>query len=156
MFPWFRFLLIWLMVAALPVQGWAAAAMVHCGPSHHRMAQAVAGAADHTPEEGLHHAQGSTAVEHGNVPYAHGDAQIHVAALPSLEPGDEAPLTQLDQLSKFKCSACAFCCTSAAPPADVIFSEAVQIDDFVAPLIPRTVPVFLTDGPDRPPRTFLL
>lgn len=112
------------------------------------MAHAVA-MATHLGHEGhVDHTQLQASVDQGSMGHDQVDGPVRAASPASLEADYNGTL---DQLSKFKCSACAFCSMSAAPAANVVFSEAVQTDDFVAPLIFRTVPVFLTDGPDRPP-----
>ena len=134
-----RTVLIWLVVAALPVQGWAAASMINCGPAHHRMA-----AATHP------HPDDAMAGEHAG--------HAHHAASMSHASGDHPQFgsDELGKLGNFKCSGCASCCAAAALPSTVIRLDALAATDFVAPRIPSTVPVFLTDGPDRPPRIFLV
>ena len=81
-----RTFLPWVLVALLPLQGYAAAAMISCGPMHARQAAKA---------ETLHHSHASNAA---------GDSH-----------GRDSPA--LPDLLKFKCSACAACCTGAAAPS---------------------------------------
>jgi hypothetical protein len=82
------------------------------------------------------------------------DAVHHAdAASASGADADEPTPSRLSELARFKCSACASCCTGAAlpPPA------ALAIPAFVPAAVPGVfVPVrpvaFFTDGPERPPR----
>ena len=58
----------------------------------------------------------------------------------------------LNQLAKFKCSACAVCCIGAALPATLlVFAPAVP-QALPGPVITVQPVEFVTDGPDRPPR----
>jgi hypothetical protein len=60
-----RLMLICLLAVALPVQGWAAATMLSCGPGHHRMAEAHAHEGHAMADEhGGHHDAASTSDLH--------------------------------------------------------------------------------------------
>ena len=126
-----RTTLVWLMVLATPMQGYAAATMLYCGPGHHSAATKPE-TAGHAGSAALHHA------DHAG--YA--------------EPAQISATDLLDQTAKMKCSVCASC--SAA----VIVSSVVVIPVFTAasaPLIavPDAPISFITDGPSRPPRSLL-
>lgn len=146
---WLRLLIVWFIALALPVQGIAGVTMAHCGQSHERM-----GAARATTAEPLHHqhAAGEAGVAH------HHDTAV---AAPADRAGDataspaDAPSDPLTQPGQYKCSSCASCCAGAAlpgqtlrlpepAPAPTVFAEALV-----------TVDAFASDGPDRPPRSFL-
>lgn len=133
-----RTLTLWLLLAALPVQSWAIATMMNCGPTHHRM---TSQAADAAPVD--HHA-------HDHASSHHGDA---VADLSDDDRADSdlPPLS----LGKFKCSACATCCLGMALPMSGLSLEAGVASDTVSPGIAQRQVVFLTAGLERPPRTFL-
>lgn len=123
-----------LVALAIPLQGFAAATMLSCGPGHHRtMAAAMAGdvpAHDHA-------AQGH-------------DRVTVVAAAP-----DASALADLHQLASFKCSACAACgVTTALPSSSVGFEPLEQTAVFVLPPTAAGTP-FLTGGLERPPRPLL-
>ena len=119
--------------------------MFSCGPSHHERAAALAAA----PTE--HHHSGS-AGHHDHHQVASGHEHHHEASASPDQAGDHH---QLDKLSKFKCSACSTCCTTAALPASLLTFEAVPPAHFAVPALPETAVAFLTGGPERPPRPIL-
>ena len=140
--------MMWLLLIALPLQGFAAATMVHCGPNHHRML---------TTAIGEHGAAGG---HMASAAHAHPHEMVHADHHPTATPsgaGNDAPSVQeLDKLMKFKCSACAACCMGAALPTAALtfepFPPLMTPDSFV----PATHVGFVTDGPDRPPRFSLV
>lgn len=135
---------MWLLLLALPLQGFAAATMINCGPNHHRMASAAM--AD-TPDAHKHAARG----QHHHPMDAAGDH--HDAAS---NDNDASSVHHLDKFMKFKCSACAACCMGAAMP-----TAAVTFKAFPPAMTPDSLVLtshvgFVTDGPDRPPRLSLV
>lgn len=155
MHRWFRIALTWLLVMALPVQGWAAVTMAACGPSHHRMAHVESAASavhDHAEHGHGHGVSGSAAEVHHHDGADGGAADV-------LAHGHHAVLSdeeqQLNKLSKFKCSACSLCHVTMAMPAAGVRIDPVWVSNFVAPTVPQTAAQFLTDGPERPPRSLL-
>ena len=124
----FRNALMWLLLLALPLQGFAAATMLHCGAGHQRT---VATAASKSASPHHHEA---------------GQAHQHAAASDTAQP----------DLAKSKCSACAACCMGTALPAAALAFE--PFAPALAPLSFVTAPAigFVTDGPDRPPRILLV
>ena len=86
-----RFLVTWLMLLALALQGWAAAGMLDCA------GHAAASAEDAAHGHGAHHADA----------HAAGHSADH-AASPAADPTDAQPGS---------CSACAACCVALALPA---------------------------------------
>lgn len=151
----FKTVLLYLLMLAIPAQGFAASTMLFCGPSHQRMVSAqdsarhaahghsgaltlVADHQDHTPS-----ADSMDSLGH---------ASAHEVAAP--HDSDSGP-GKTGDIAKFKCSACAACCVSAAITAsDLKLPLANQAFE---PIASRPIPYvgFLTDGPRRPPRTFL-
>jgi hypothetical protein len=132
--PLLRLLVLWLLALALPLQG--AAATLRCGGSMHGAAHAAAsmhaGPAAHAEHDA--HAEGTTGA--GLASHAH----------PAGHASGKAP----------SCSACASsCCSPAALPAlpTVALPEPTGGTMAAVPVV-RT-PVFLTDGPERPPRAAL-
>ena len=129
-----RRVLTWVIIALLPVQGYAAASMIACGPMHAEMAAAAS------------HATGADGHDHA----AHG----HEHAGVSQDGGDEQP--SFGTLGKFKCSACASCCTAPAVPASSDLSFAVpQVHAELIPFYPASEDSFVPDGLERPPRPLL-
>ena len=137
-----RSAVMWLLLLALPLQGFAAATMLNCGPNHHRMMAAASAEPDeaheHTAAVQHHHQMGMAAGEHEGA-----------SANPS---GDAPPLPHLDKLVKFKCNACAVCCTGAAMPTAAFTFEVFPPAMAPASFVPTAHIGFVTDGPDRPPR----
>lgn len=141
----FRTALMWLLLLALPMQGFAAATMLNCGPNHHRMLSA--GSTDQIDRD--HRA---TVEPHQ---HAMGMADDHHEMVGETGTNDHPSVHHLDKLTKFKCSACAACCIGAAmPTAELVidsFSPAMMTATFVSTLQVD----FLSDGLDRPPRLLL-
>ena len=147
MSSFYRAALAWLLLFSLPLQGYAAATMLSCGPNHHQMWAAAATATVSAHESGEaqhehHHAQ-TTADDH------HATASVDVS-------GDDASVHHMNKLSKFKCSACAACCVGAALPTSPL--EFLSVPPAVARdcFLPAVHLGFFTDGPDRPPRLLLV
>jgi hypothetical protein len=146
-----RTLMIWLLLAALPVQSWAVATMVNCGPSHHRMTlPAVEVTADtyHGDSHGEHAQAGN---DHGSHHHDMATDDGHA----DQSQADTDPQSLSLSMGKFKCSACATCCLGMALPSSVLTFDASVSSDAVEPGIPQCHVVFLTAGVERPPRIFL-
>ncbi|WP_018228744.1 hypothetical protein [Methyloversatilis universalis] len=126
-----RFLLILMLLCALPLQGFAAASMLRCAPSHHGSTQVDTSA---YADEGHHHDPSMPAVHptHDGEP-AHG--------------ADHAPAH-----GKYGCSACAACCIGGAlaSPAPLLPASA-HLHERPLP-VPQPAAAFITEGPERPPR----
>jgi hypothetical protein len=137
-----RIALMWLLALAVPAQGFAAASMLNCGPGHHGALKVHAH--DHGPGEATQHS-------HDNA--GHVDWHAQGFAERSTD-GAEAPAAH--GVVKVSCSACASCCTAAALPTAAVTFDAAPVDDFMVQLASRSIAAFLTDGPERPPRTILM
>lgn len=145
-----RHLLMWLLALALPWQGAAAAAGLHC--THARSAIAAPGAGAHHPAHESHgaHAHGahhqhhgtSAAAAHPHLTFASSDApsSAHDAATPA---------------SHDSCSACAACCPAVAMPVTALRVPGNPNAESAPPAASGVTIVFLTGGPERPPRRFL-
>ena len=134
-----RIAVMWLLALAVPAQGFAAASMLNCRPGHHGTVSGQA-RADH------HHDA------HGHDGAADADeASANVASSDS----EAAPTHGIHNGKTGSCSACASCCTVTAPPSAAPTFEAAPARDVFQPLAPPGVAAFLTDGPQRPPRSFL-
>ena len=144
----FRKALMWLLLLALPLQGYAAATMLNCGPNHHSMmvGSATASGAVHDPSSVGHH--------HGDAGAASVAGDHHSTA--ANDSGDDASAAHdLNQLAKSKCSACAACCMGVAlPPAALAVAS---FPPAMTPAVFVSAPHddFLSDGLDRPPRLLL-
>jgi hypothetical protein len=126
-----RIFLAWLLLAAMPLQGFAAASMLFCGPAgaaQHQLAKAPGAEHDHG-----HHT--------GAVASAHGHAAAEAPSVSSALPD-----------ATHTCGLCASCCHSvaiAATPFLLSSQPAPQLawEQAFVPLLSRPSPV-----PDKPPR----
>lgn len=125
-----RLLFAWLVLAALPLQGFAAASMLYCGM----------GAAGH----------GAAAQVQAMTPDHHDHAAHNHAPVAKVEKTADGKAQLPD--SSHKCGVCASCCSSAAiteTPRVLAITQLPQSEaaaPFV-PIHPRPSPV-----PDKPPR----
>jgi hypothetical protein len=143
----FRFLLLWLMLLALPMQGFAAAGMLFCGPGHHGATpQAISALADHPDGAMAHsHQHGATATSDQH------SAQAHHA---TPEKPQSDPL-KLDKVGADKCSVCSACCNAAAMP--VAAATTLAIAPQAGPIAADSVSFagFIEGQLERPPRPIL-
>src|SRR6478672_5648940 len=114
----FKTLLLWLLMAALPIQGMAAVVKASCGPRHHALSmQNAAPVVEH------HHDAGST-------------SHVHHAfdTVSAGEPGDGSPDVKPVQKTSY-CSACATCCIGAAAPPPTVFLASIvtSVEAAIAP-----------------------
>jgi hypothetical protein len=136
-----RFALACLLAFALPLQGVTAATMMVCGTAQR------GSAAEHAHQhrvgaptlEGQSHFAASAAHDHAS----HGHA--------SGKTSDGKPASS----DSHKCSVCASCCVGAAVPAEPLSFASIKLADQFAPLVPRSVAAFVTEGLERPPRLSL-
>lgn len=128
----FRTALMWLLLIALPLQGYAAATMLNCGASHDRTVAMDGSVATLLEALEAHHhfRQGNLDDDARAAGHHHADGKANA-----------------------KCSACAACCVGAALPATaLVFADAGP--DRAPTRFFSIGPIgFLTGGPDRPPRT---
>lgn len=146
-------LLLYLLMLAIPAQGFAASTLLFCGPAHQRVT---------TAQESDHHSG------HGHSYARAADHQAHVLPAVSV---DSVGLASIDaegdstnndyalgiagEPGKLSCSACAACCMGvAAPASDQKLQPAGLASERMAATSFRHIG-FVTDGPRRPPRSFL-
>ncbi|MEP7069822.1 MAG: hypothetical protein ABI789_11295 [Usitatibacter sp.] len=128
-----RILLAWALAALLPLQGYAAAAMISCGPMHAHQAAMASHHADHA---GHHHGDDESAGE------------------PASGSGGDVPA--LPDRFKFKCSACAACCTGAAAPSPALPAvTATKSQPVTALFFDWSDRSIVHPGLERPPRAAL-
>jgi hypothetical protein len=122
--------LLWLLLAALPLQGIAAAVQASCGPAAHD------GAAEMTMQAKSHHHEGDGAADSASVVAASSD-------------GDSADIQHKNSV----CSACAACCVGAVAPPSIstltpAYSTSLPAVSSPAPLVAGFIPA----GLERPPK----
>lgn len=136
--PRFRLILAWLMMAALPLQGWAAASMLYCGPAQRAAVHAAAAA-----HEASHHDMHAA---HHDVKAGHHAQQHHA------DPGAPEGAQPAADASSHTCGVCAACCHGVALAqtqrwAATLPALAADIAEPLVAVIVRPSPV-----PDKPPR----
>lgn len=130
----FRTLLLWLLIAALPVQGWAAVVKSGCGPAHHDSSPVVAMTDQHDASPAQSHHDGLS-----------GHATADASAKASADKGSAHKSSHY--------SVCAASCFGAvAPPSVLPLSPLVSSSETVIvsllPLLAGPIPASL----ERPPR----
>lgn len=131
-------LLLWLLLAALPLQGVSAAIKSACGPMEHH------GSAEMTMSSQSHHHDGD-AMEMPDTNVASGSADINSAKSVDQPFGDKHKHST--------CSACATCCVGAvAPPSVAVMTSAYSsaLPSVVTPT--PLVTGFIPAGLERPPK----
>ena len=144
-----------LLAAALPLQGVSAATMLSCAPvghhgnampasphGHDATAATVAPAALDAAAANRDHAS-HAAVGHDHATHA------------TVDQGDNSDARPGAGGAVAKCSACSFCCTGAAAPAQLLVFGPLDLPEFYAPFAARSVAAFVSEGLERPPRAFL-
>jgi len=140
MSKFWRIAFAWMLALALPVQGYAAHAMVFCGPAHHGTAQAH----DHASHD--HGDAGPTAHN-----MAHDTAGAQADAGPSAD-GGLVKVKSLKTAGAGKCSACSSCCSGAAITSSIIQIEVVPQHEPVVATLATAHDRVLIGGLERPPR----
>jgi hypothetical protein len=145
-----RIVLAWLVVVALPVQGYAAAAMLSCGPGHGRMA----GAVEAGPAHAWHGAHGTAAPEATGHAAAHGATASGATAPEASNPDASArdASAALAAAGAFKCSACAACCVATALPASPVVVAALRPAAEAIPERLQPSGDFVVERLEHPPR----
>lgn len=139
----YKLLLLWLLMAALPLQGMAAAIGASCGPS---------GYADIASSAVMHHEAGMSMQHHDEQ-----TSDMQMTDGHDMADAGNAPVNSHPSKHKnSSCSACAACCVGALAPPSISISvphfdtaEVTQISSI--PLVPGFVP----GGLERPPKRFL-
>ena len=136
---------MWLIAVALPIQGVAAATMLHCGATHeHR--QVTSTSVVHVHEQMGMHSEANAGEGHV---HHHGHDQASADATSADTAGHHHANGQTG------CSVCASCCSAAALPVMPLVLASQDLAETATTVHSRPVAVFLTDGPERPPRTIL-
>ncbi len=155
-----RTVLTWLLVLALPVQGFAASSMLLCGTSLGRQNAVM-----------VTHDRAVTATHHPAAMAGHDHAAMMAAAavasasgqaeaLPVLAPahgtsGADAAAVKADDPSGAKCSVCAACCHAAAMVSAALVLDIIPAAPSYGAMAAAPQAVFEPSGLERPPRTIL-
>jgi hypothetical protein len=132
-------LLIWILIAVLPLSSAAAAVGMSCAPGHQQamngsMSHDVGGVMD--DESGIHHA-----------------APGHSSSASDASAPADMPSASAGHADHSSCSACSAFCMGAAAPPPVAFAipSFSGAEDVIVPAVPR-VSGFIPEGLRRPPR----
>lgn len=141
-----RTVLTWLLALAIPLQGFAASAMLFCAPGHSGMVAV-------TEYQPTSHHQHETQASHHNHKTAAPTSMSHTDdATPS--PTESA---KVGQLGEGKCSTCASCCTGSVLVSTLSANPPVAMTGSAS--IPFTLAPFAShvpEGFDPPPRATLV
>jgi hypothetical protein len=137
--------LVWFMLLAVPLQGYASATTLLCAPLEN--ASRTMGLLK-TPAPGLDH-QAMLAARHAGQTHADG-------AEPSAHRSDASGKTSSSHDAGGKCNTCSTCCFGAAMVASHATRMPVEPQQFtVIPFAPGSVPAVDLALPERPPQTSL-
>ncbi|WP_156923841.1 hypothetical protein [Massilia alkalitolerans] len=130
-------LLVWLLMAALPLHAVAASVSMSCAP-----VQQHTGAAQLT-DHGSHAAADDPHAHHG----------MHAMDSAGTAADGDSSDTKTGKLSHSSCSACsAFCIGAVAPPSSSLSVPSFDGSEAVVAAPADLVAGFIPDGPQRPPR----
>lgn len=135
----FKTLLLWLLIAALPLQGLAAAIQTSCGPAHHDASEISISVAANA-----HHHDGGVILNLD-------DALAADHSIPDSSTSDHSSTPHKHQTSI--CSACAACCVGAiAFTSGTLFTSTYTSSELVLVSPSPLVTGFIPTGLERPPK----
>jgi hypothetical protein len=139
----FKTFLLWLLMAALPLQGFAAGIGTSCRQiAHHGPLESAA-----VPAQPHQHDGNAAAVHH----HHHHDDGMDSASMHHPMPADKSPEAGHGHYS---CSACTACCHGVVAPVSALFLTPGYSDALPAIIAPPPlVTGFIPAGLDRPPKS---
>lgn len=134
-------LLVWLLMATLPLHAVAASVNLSCAPVPHHMGAPI------TDEHAAAPAADDAHAHHGEHAAHAGDTMSHASDV--ADPADAAAA----ELPHSSCSACSvFCVGAVAPPSTLLSVPSVDGSESVVIAPADFVAGFIPDGLQRPPR----
>jgi hypothetical protein len=151
-----RTVFAWMLVIALPLQGYVAHAMTNCGPAHHgaRQLQELAAqshASKGLTQAGLHSAHAEHAGHAGHADPVEQHRHGAAAAAPDTD-ATEHTNASAATVDGGKCSVCASCCSAAAIAVSAFALDLVPQQVLFVPTIPAGHDHAACGGLDRPPQ----
>ena len=141
-------LIAFLLIVAIPVQGFAATAMGMCATNHHSGAVTAQATHHHAPNQKQAHAQAHS--------HAHSHANQHAAQMHhELVSNEQVVATSTSDLGHGKCSACASCCVALAIVSQLPVAQNASAPTLAIPFVAATFSNHISDGLDPPPRSNL-
>jgi hypothetical protein len=150
-----RTLLAWLLVLAIPLQGFAATAMLLCASGHQSNQGTVQAAAqsNHAQHQASH---GSPQAGHEQVHTTSADAEATTnASAGGTTSADAGATSHAHAPDKGKCSACASCCVGTALVAAPFLSPISPQGNVAIAFTLAVFASYVPEGLDPPPRSFL-
>lgn len=150
-----KFVLAWLLMLTIPMQGFAATAMLFCAPSHHSVVSIISASqvADPTLQTSAHHHAGMQQSAHHEYESDVSSSSTS-AATDSLDLAKTAPL-KIEKLAGGKCSACATCCTGSALVGTPVMNSVAMTGSDSIPFTLESFVSYVPEGFDPPPRSIL-
>lgn len=150
-----RILFVWLLMLAIPLQGFAATAMIFCTPSHHSTTNVVVGKVasatlEATEHAAHHHANGAHSSHH----------EDKSSAYASSNNSDDTTIKtntplKIEKHGDSKCSACAACCASSAIVCSTLVNPVATTGSEPIPFTLESFFSYVPEGSDPPPRPIL-
>lgn len=150
-----KFVLAWLLMLAIPMQGLAATAMLFCAPSHHSVVSTSSASqvAAPTLQASAHHDAGMQQSAHHEYESDVSSSSTS-AATDSLGLVKTAPL-KIEKLADGKCSACATCCAGSALFGTPVMNSVAMTGSDSIPFTLESFVSYVPEGFDPPPRSIL-
>ena len=144
-------LFTWLLLLAVPLQGYAASTMLICGQGHHASAsRTTARVAEQNATSAANHDHSAAHQDHASHAHQHIKSQFDLENAAS--PQDHALTKVKGKHLSGKCSVCASCCGSAAMISTFVLPPLERASSMVEPLpLPHIVDITI-HGFERPPR----
>ena len=144
-------LFTWLLLLAVPLQGYAASTMLICGQGHHASASRMtARIAEQNATSAANHDHSAAHQDHASHAHQHIKSQFDLENAAS--PQDHASTKVNGKHLSGKCSMCAFCCGGAAMISTFTLPPLERSSSMVEPLPQRLIVGVTVHGLERPPR----
>jgi hypothetical protein len=146
-----RSLLIWLLAVLLPLQGWAAAAGLPCGPGQHAPSSQLGLHAEQATDG--HASPRAWRSSPGHLAgHDHHEPDAASAAADSVAPAGAEPAPHD---TTHTCSACAACCPGLAPPGALVTVARLPAAGPVLAVPGAGAASAVVGGLERPPRAIV-
>ena len=138
-------------MVAVPLQGYAASAMLICGQGHHASASRMtARVAEQNATSAANHDHSAAHQDHAS--HAHQQIKSQFDLENAASPQDYASTKVKGEHVSGKCSMCAFCCGGAAMISTFTLPPLERSSSMVEPLPQRLIVGVTVHGLERPPR----
>ena len=140
-------LLVWLLMLAIPMQGFAATTMLFCAPGHHNTAARISSQLPMFDHQAALPAQ--TKHQHGNQVQEDAAAQTDDLSI------DHCAAEKMTHATDSKCSACAACCAGPVIVSTQSFEQIATMGTERIPFIQASFVNCIPQELDPPPRPHL-